>query len=233
MAGVTGVTMIDPATGDAVPIHPDDVGTAAEQGFTVETDQARKVREYQDANSGSFAEGAKAFSENALSSATLGLSDVALSQLPGYSEGRQMRDETFRGAGMAGQAAGFLVPGLGEVKALGTAGKFAKVVGAPASAASRLATRTGSLAERLVAGAAPGGARRVIAKGVGGAVGGAVEGGIIGAGQALSESAIQNKELTAELLLSHVRDGAAIGGVLGGGLGAGIEALAIGGRKVA
>ncbi len=233
MAGVTGVTMIDPATGDAVPIHPDDVNTAVEQGFTVETDQARKVREYQDASSGSFAEGAKAFGENALSSATLGLSDVALSQFPGYSEGRQMRDETFRGAGMAGQAAGFLVPGLGEVKALGTAGKAAKVIGAPASAASRLATRTGSLAERLVAGAAPGGARRVIAKGVGGAVGGAVEGGIIGAGQALSESAIQNKELTAELLLSHVRDGAAIGGVLGGGLGAGIEALAIGGRKVA
>lgn len=234
MAGpVAGVPMLNPETGATEQIHPDDVQAALDQRYTVETPEQARLREYQDTSGNSIVEGAKALGENTLSSATLGLSDVALSQLPGYSEGRQLRDETFRGAALTGQAAGFLVPGLGEVKALGTAGKVAKAIGAPAAAASRVASRAGSLAERLVAGAAPGAARRVIAKGAGGAIGGAVEGGIIGAGQALTESSIQNKELTAELLLGHVRDGAAIGGALGGALGAGVETLAIGGRKVA
>jgi hypothetical protein len=233
MAGTTSnwVTMVDPVTGEARDVHPADVEAAAARDWTVETPEQTKLRQYQE-TAGTL-EGAKALGEGALSSATLGLSDVALSAIPGYSDSRQMREATFPTAAMAGQAAGFLIPGLGEVKALGTAGKVAKAVGAPAATASRAAVKAGSFAERLAAGATPGAARRVIAKGVGGAVGGAVEGGIIGAGQALTDASVRNKELTAELLLGHVRDGATIGGALGGGLGAGIEALAIGGRKVA
>ncbi len=233
MAGATAnwVTMVDPITNEARDVHPDDVATAVAQKWTVETPEQTKLRKYQE-TAGAL-EGAKAYGENILSSTTGGLSDVALSQIPGYAESRQQREETFPAAAMAGQVSGFLVPGVGEIKALGAVGKAAKVISAPVAATTRIATKAGSLAERLAAGAAPGTARKIIAKGVGGAVGGAVEGGIIGAGQALTDSSIHNKELTAELLLSHVRDGAAIGGALGGGLGAGIEALSIGGRKVA
>lgn len=235
MAGATSdwVTMVDPVTGEARDVHPADVESAAAKDWKVETPEQASLRKYQEQNGTSTLEGAKAYLENTLSSTTGGLSDLAMSQIPGYVEGRQMREETFPAASIAGQASGFLVPGIGEVKALGAVGKAAKVISAPIGTASRVATKAGSFAERLAAGAAPGAVRRVFAKGVGGAVGGAVEGGIIGAGQALTDSSIHNKELTAELLLSHVRDGAAIGGALGGGLGAGIEALAIGGRKVA
>lgn len=233
MAGSTAdwVTMVDPLTGEARDVNPADVGAAAAQNWTVETPEQTKLRQYQE-TAGAL-EGVKATTEGALSSTTLGASDWALSAIPGYTEARQAREETFPAAYTAGQAAGFLVPGLGQVKALGAVGKAARVIGAPAAAASKVALKAGSLAERLAAGAAPGAARSVIAKGVGGAVGGVIEGGIVGAGNALTESAIQNKELSAELLLSHVRDGAAIGGALGGALGAGIETLAIGGRKVA
>lgn len=226
------VAMVDPLTGEARNVHPDDVQAALDQRWTVETPEQAKIRQYQQANGGSFTEGAKALGEHALSSATLGLSDVALSQLPGYNEQRQLRDETFRAPGMAGEALGFLAPGLGEVKALGTAGKAAKAIAAPVGMAAKASAKVGAAAERLIAGNAPGALRSIAAKGLGSAAAGAVEGGIIGAGQALSDASIHDKEFTAELLLSHVRDGAEIGGALGGGLGAGLETLSVAGRKL-
>ena len=230
--------MVDPA-GVTRSVHPADVQNAADQGWSVETPEEAKTRAYTKENGGSLAEGAKAFGEHAAESATFGASTYALSQLvPNYSEGRQNRDVTFKGLGIAGDLTGYAFPGLGEGKVAGFASKALKAVGAPVATVSRVAGRLGSAAEHLAAGAAPGAVRRVVAKGVGGAVTGGLEGAAIGAGQALSESSIQNKDLTAELLLSHIRDGASIGGIMGAGLGAGVETLsatgkAIGGSRMA
>lgn len=229
---LTGVRMVNPDTLQTEPIHPDDVQSAAAQGWTVETPEESRIRQYQQTKGGSIAEGAKSFAEHALSSATLGGFDLLASQSPEYREARQNRDATFKAPALLGEAAGFLAPGIGEVKALGAAGKVIKTVAAPVGTASKLATRAGTAVERIAAGAAPGASRRLGAKALGGTVGGAVEGGLVGAGQALSEASIENKELTAELLLDHVKSGAAIGGVLGGSLGAGIELLTGGAKAV-
>jgi len=226
------VTMVDPSTGSAVEVHPDDVQAAQdEQGLTIETPEQAGLRQYQQGEGRTFVEGAKSFGEHLLSSATLGAFDWAASQSPEYREARKMRDATFKAPSVAGEAAGFLLPGLGEVKALGVAGKAAKVVGAPVAAVSRVAGTAGRTVERVLAGEAAGGARAAIAKVAGGAVTGAVEGGAIGAGQALTEASIENRDLTAEMLLSHVKGGAEFGGLLGGAVSAGAKAFSAIGRK--
>lgn len=227
------IPMVNPETQMVEEVRGDTARAALDKGWTVETSEQRQLRQYQQEKGGSIVEGAKAAGEHALSSATLGLSDVALAQDPEYREQRKLRDATFKAAGVAGEAAGFLVPGLGEVNGLGIVGRASKAIGAPVSAAGKVAAKVGTTVERVAAGAAPGAARRVASKALGGAAGGAIEGGIIGAGQALSDASIQNKELTAQLLLDHVRNGATIGGLLGGGLSAGIESLSLAGSKVA
>lgn len=61
---------------------------------------------------------------------------------------------------------------------------------------------------------------------------GAVEGGVIGAGNAASDAALEDKELTGEKLLAGARGGALAGGFLGAGTGIAGEVLGAGARKL-
>jgi hypothetical protein len=211
------IPMVNPE-GITEDVHVDDAAKAIGQGYQLETPEGKQLRDYQTTQGGSISEGLTSFGEHALSSATFGVSDWALSHDEEYRKNRQLRDATFAAPRWLGEAAGYLVPGLAEAKGAGLLGKAAKVVAAPVSTVSRVASAAGRGAEHLLSGEAPGIGRALLAKTAGGLTSGALEGAALGAGQALSEASIQDKPLTAELLLSHVRDGAIVGGTMGGGI---------------
>lgn len=213
------VRMVDDA-GQTQDVPASEAALAESQGYHIETPHEAKVREYIASGKGdSWTEGAKAAAEHGAGFLSLGLSDALLAGVPGYRESRAIRDETHQSAGTLGTIGAALVPLAGELSGLGAAGKVAKVAGAPLSTVSRAASTVGKAAERAIAGEAPGAARNIVAKGVGGTLSGMVEGSVIGAGQAISESALEDKPLAAELLFARMGDGAKIGGAFGGALG--------------
>lgn len=157
---------------------------------------------------------------------TLGLSDQALTKTGLISpEYLQKQEEYNPEAGVAGEVAGAVLPAVlsgGEslaAKALqytpaglvGAAGKAVSAASAP------LAEMAGSKVVSPIA-------QKAIAKATELGLGSAAEGALYGGGKAVSESAIQNKPLTAEALLSDMGTGALVGGLTGGVLGGGIEA---------
>jgi hypothetical protein len=167
---------------------------------------------------------------------TFGASDLALT------ESGAVAPETLKGlkeanpiASTVGTVAGAALPVLAtageaaplEAAALGAEG--AQAAGAVARVArgaqgARGLLEAAGMLPRAAAGAgeAVGGAvGRLAGEGLGGqmlagAARGAVEGGLYGAGDAISESAIENKPLTAESLLASVGPSALLGGALGG-----------------
>ena len=102
----------------------------------------------------------------------------------------------------------------------GVAGMGASLLAGPGAGISRL----GGMAERGAAGLVGTGAEsllgRVAQRGAALGAQGALEGGLYGAGQAASEAALGDHELTAERLLAGATEGAGYGGALGLGLGA-------------
>lgn len=160
--------------------------------------------------------GASAFALGALDTATLGLSTKALQMgAPMFgateaevSEAMGGIRDTHEGAYITGQIGGAFIPGTAGALAGKVGGAVAKGVGGV------LGAEAATLGGRVLQGAAKYGAA------------GAAEGAMFGAGQAVSESAFQNKELTAE----HLFAGAGSGALLGGALGAGISGISILGR---
>jgi hypothetical protein len=225
------ITMVNPE-GVTEDVHVDDAAKAVAQGYQLETPEDKRVREYQTTQGGSIAEGLTSFGEHALSSATFGASDWALSKNDEYRQNRQLRDATFAAPRFLGEAAGFLVPGMAAEKAVGWVGKAARIAAAPVTTVSKAASAAGAATERFIAGQTPGIGRALLAKTAGGVTSGAFEGAAFGAGQALSEASIEDKPLTAELLLSHVRDGAIVGGTMGGGISAAGGLLSATGRAI-
>lgn len=134
--------------------------------------------------------------------------------LGGDAAADQMRQKTnllreeFAGTNDAAElAGGFLlpVPGSGAVK--GIAGGIGKGL---AGVAERAGMRgLASVAEHVVPGA----------------LGAAFEGGAMGVGQAMSEAALGNHDLTAERLFAHASKGALLGGAIGTGLHVGGAAV--------
>jgi hypothetical protein len=99
-----------------------------------------------------------------------------------------------------------------------------------------MATLGGELAGGVAMGALLPGAGAV--GGMGGRVGGAAlrgayEGAAFGAGMTVSESALENRELTGEALVAGIGYGAALGGGIGGALGLGGHALRAGRDRLA
>jgi hypothetical protein len=238
MPPVKGIPLLNRHTGVVSRVHPNDVRGAIETGDWIqETPEQQFLRKYQEENAGSAIEYGKTLGESYLGEASLGAYDAVTSGLDeDYRKLRQARAETFGSAKVIGQVGAYATPFLGEVKALGAVGKVAKAIGTPLGKTAQVATAAGKAAERAVAGAGAGTARRTLAKGVGGAVSGATEGAIISAGQAVSDAAISDKELTSELLVDHVKHGAAFGGTFGGALGVAVpmlSAAAKGGSKAA
>ena len=104
-------------------------------------------------------------------------------------------------------AGGFLLPVPGVGAAKGVAGAVGKGL---AGVAERAGMRgLASVAEHVLPGA----------------LGAAYEGGVMGVGQAMSEAALGNHDLTAERLFAHASKGALLGGAIGGGLHVGGAAV--------
>jgi len=149
---------------------------------------------------------AGAFVEGAVDAATLGGYGAATKLLggPDYTDERAARREVHPIAATAGDIAGTVAPALlsGGAGAAGTAARLS-----PAGLASRagdLVVKAGR-AGGLIEGAAAAGA------------GYAVEGALYGAGHVLSESVLQDKELSAETFLAGAGQGALWGGLTGAG----------------
>jgi hypothetical protein len=192
--------MPDPSTIVAL----DDYGTAVEtsqedaaaRGMRIASpEQAEAYR--RDQQYGGVVGTGTALVTGGLRGATLGLSDVVISELGGQ--------ETLAGVRDANPLASITGEVAGGLAGLGKGGGALGAISAPA----RLVTRTGQAVEGAVTGS------RIL----GAVTRAAVEGGIYGTGMAISESALQNKELTAEMLGSHALQGAVLGGSIAGGFG--------------
>ena len=157
-------------------------------------------------------------------SASLGGSDVVGRAVfgKGFAEHASGLKEVAPTANLGGELIGFL-PGMVGGGGAGVASKALGVIGAPI----RGMTALGGLAERgaakLVGEGAASLGGRVVQRAIPMAARGAVEGGVMGAGQAVSEAALGDHELTAERLAASVGKNALLGGILGGGIGVASE----------
>ncbi len=235
--------------GDVGYVDESQLGTLIEQGGRVLTEEEQAAHASSE-QYGTLGETLKGVGEQALSGATLGLSDVALSEALGdeYRESRRGRTQELGAAADAAHVAGALLPllvtrGAGGGGALGRAGSLVRGVGAPTRAAAGLGRAAESGAGALLRGAGVTGesiAGRGLLTGTKLAAGGAIEGGIIGAGQGLSEAALApggNYEHLGQKVLSGAKTGAIFGGLSGGLLGfmggAGTRAIQVGAKKLA
>ena len=166
---------------------------------------------------------------------SLGLSDLALTKTGIVSpEYLQKQEEYNPEISTAGEIAGALAPALFSGGTSTAANILAKTPAGIANIAGREAAQIGS---RVAAKAIPGALNPVVSSAVKKAtelgLGSAAESALYGAGDAVSESAIQNKPLTAEAVLADVGYKALTGGLLGGGLGATADLAGKGIKKAA
>lgn len=233
MPAPAAVRMYDPNEDRVKDIHPDDVALAEQEGMLRETADETKLREYQ--KTAGIGQAALTGLEGAASGATLGLSDVVLSEALGdeFREGRKLRKETFGGIDTASTLGGAIVPVLLSGGA-GTAASAARLT--PTALAARAAMGGERLAARALARIPGAGSGTVLREALESAarlgVGGAIEGGIAGAGMALSEAALADElhgfDAVAERAWAGAQSGAmlglfggaALGGIAGAGVGA-------------
>ncbi len=159
--------------------------------------------------------------------ATLGMTDLAIrgaedmGVLPeGSTEDVRKLKEINPTASLGGELASFITPGL-ALKAMGTAGKVAKGLGAAQAAVGGLGNALGKAATKI--------AGEKLGRYVAPAVRTAAEAAIFQAGQNVSENVLANKELTAEAVLANTGEAA----ILGGGLGVGIPLALRGAQRAA
>lgn len=242
MAARKTVQMYDPTTDTTVAVAPDKVEAAQADGLEIDTPETARAREF--ARTAGIGDMLRAAGEGALSGATLGASDVVLSELLGdeYREGRNLRRQTFSGFETVGEIAGGVLPillsgGVGAgARGAGLLARGARL--APTSLAARAAggveqltargmARLGVAGDGLFARAASGGVRLGAA--------GTVEGGLAGAGFALSEAALADElgslDKAAEMAWAGAKQGSMFGLFGGGALGAGAGLVGAAGRR--
>lgn len=208
--------------------------SAASAGSSLSTPGALREQQLQDSYGG-VGGGALAFGSRALSSATLGLSDAAITGAADFvspNAGSSVREALTEsqarneGAAFTGDIVGMAATALatGGASAAGEVGMLAR--GARAlSAPARLATGVGEAAGagvRALAGEST--AARIAASGVAGAG----EQALQGFGVAVREASLRDEPLTAESLAAAGMNAAVFGGAIGlgaGALGAGARAL--------
>lgn len=196
--------------GELVRLDAGQLGAATAQGFVhlsrEEAERVDQVKRFGD-------RGLTAGAAGAARSLTLGGSDAALTAsglvAPETLKGLREQNE---GATLAGEVVGAVAPalltdgaslgaeGATVARTAGRARSFLETLAAPTRAVSEV----GTLAREAAGG-----------KALGALAQGATEGAIYGAGSALSESVIENKPLTTELLLSHAGPASLFGGVAG------------------
>lgn len=222
--GVSTVPMMNPS-GTVFDVDLDKAMEASGLGWTYEGSEQRRQRELQEqyGDAGGQALSAIAGAGRGL---TFGLSDLALTST-GAVDPKTLRD--LEEANPAASMAGELTAIGASIFAGGGAGLLSKIGTAP-----RAAAKLGLKAETAVAKAiAPQGLfGRVAAKAASVGTGSAIEGALYGGGQAISESALGDIDLTAENLLSGIGVGAALGGTFGAGLGAGFSGLSSLGKGI-
>lgn len=206
------------ARGDVYEVADQEVAEHLANGYSLEGAQAGFDRAYasgrEDRYSGA-SEKIDAAAAGLLRGATLGLSDVALTQADGSAEYlKGIREYNPLTSGV-GELAGALVTAI------------------PSGGNSLLARMPAGIAARAGMGATKaiqsgGGALRSIG---GHAVGGAIEGAAQGAGSYVSDVALGDKNLSAEAFLGSMGEGALWGGAIGGGFGA-VERGAIAARRL-
>uniref|UniRef100_A0A6H1ZBX9 Uncharacterized protein n=1 Tax=viral metagenome TaxID=1070528 RepID=A0A6H1ZBX9_9ZZZZ len=210
------VPLKSPIAGVVEQVPVEEVQARAREGWTapsVEEAREAELREkYGGAEYAALAAGT-AFAKEA----TFGASDWALGQMApdaakSLGEIREYHDIPSTLGGLGGMAVGF-----GKVQGLGAAGKFLRAAGGP----GRAVLKGGEAVERLGGGG-------IIGKGLRGAG----EAAIWGAGEAISEDALGQKELTKESFAMDVGFNALLGGGLGSALGAAGKAAGWSGKKL-
>lgn len=161
---------------------------------------------------------------------TFGLSDQLAVGFGGeeYRQAAQARREVNPGIAATGEIVGAVAP----ILASGGTGAVARGVAAAgalprgAAAAGRSAA---ALAERLTARyAARGAGGRIVQRMAAGAAEAGVEGALYGVGQAITDNALLDAELSAEKILASAGEGALFAGALGGALGGAAGVLGVG-----
>jgi hypothetical protein len=232
--------LVRDAEGRAGTVSGADVGALLAAGGGLETEEtlgAEQAQKERQAKRGEALDRAlnplefyKGYQEAIARGATLGLSDVALTEGLGdeYREGALARAQN---PAMAipelGGAAGAAVAGSLLGGAPGALGGAARVT----AAGGRLLGAAGGVGEALGAGAA-----RTIGLGARGqgALGllgrGAAEGALAGTGQEVSAAALEDRDLTVDKLMAAAGHGALAGGVLNVAVGGGSKLIGAAGR---
>lgn len=147
---------------------------------------------------------------------------------PEYANEMAERKEAHPIVSTTGEIAGAVAP----VLLSGGTGAVAKGASlAPTSLAARLGEGAASVGRAVVGEGAPSLLGRMAQRAVPMAAQGATEGALYGAGQAVSEAALGDEQLTAERLVAGMKGGALAGLIGGGTLGAGLELGKYAGQK--
>jgi hypothetical protein len=165
---------------------------------------------------------------------SLGLSDLVLTKSGLVSpEYLQKQEEYNPNIGTAGEVAGAIAPAILSSGSSTAANILSKTPAGLVSALGSEATSLGAnAASKIIPKTFSPLVQNVVTKAAEMGIGSAAEGALYGGGKAVSESAIQNKPLTAEAVLANGGYGALIGGLTGGALGAGVEVAGAGAKKV-
>lgn len=153
-----------------------------------------------------------AFGEGMASSLTLGAADILMDD-----EATRMRASVNSGWRKFGEVTGIVAPaiatgGLTFAGRTGTSALARGLAATPSGLAARVATSAGKLVgKKFAEGSVKSAAAAMAVEGI-------VESTIFTAGSVLSQAIVEDKDLTAEALLS-VAEGAALGGAIGGVLG--------------
>lgn len=223
--------------GDEVSMSADDAQSAIADGYEILPSAyvAQKQQEEADRERyGGALQTAGAAAEGAANALSFGGYDVAATELGLDTAKRAEVNPTARTLGEVGGTVGsLLIPGGAAAKGAGTLGKAARLATAAPRALARGAEALGAHAGAATARALGEGLTgRLLSKGAQLAVSGGAEGAAYGAGQVISEAALRDQELTAEMLLSGALEGATLGGLTGGALGLGTGALGETGRAI-
>jgi hypothetical protein len=211
------------AYGKLVDVAAADINQAMAAGFGLETSAGLEREQARQAHGEGLGQTALAAVEGAGRGLTFGLSDAVATELGGeeYRKAAQARQEFNPVASGAGEVVGAIAP----ILASGGTGAAAKGI-ATAGALPRGAAAVGRGVEGAVMGGlGAAGYTGATALGRAGAraaslgAAGAAEGALYGAGKALSDTALEGSELTAEKILSSMGTGALYGGAAGAFLG--------------
>jgi len=211
------VQLVNPIAGTVETVPGSDAKRLKRQGWSEASAEQVRGAELEQKHGGVGGQ-LTAAGAGALRAATFGVSDVALSEVGGEETRETLAElrEVNPYASGAGEIAGSLI-GLGKFGGAGVVSRGMRALSAP----QRALVRGGEALERGLGGKLLGGVAR-----------GGLEGAAFGVQETLTESALENKALTGEALLSNIGYGAAVGGGLGGALYGGGRLLRAGQERL-